>query len=228
MATIAGLLILTGCNSQADQAEEAKKAEEAQIPVPEIDLSQERKLSDKVEIGKTSLKEMEAIYGAAVEKSTIKSTFCKNLASDNGPYPEIEQHVAFIKMEPINGGKWEMAYPYNFTVEQEPELVGAQIMLKRGDLQEKIKANTLTMDDIKRVYGEPTRDLGQVIEYYDFKNKTVLQVFVQEGNQFNTMLTDYGVLYKNLPEDLKEHESIVKRLSREEAMKRKEAGNAGK
>ncbi|MCR8980807.1 hypothetical protein [Brevibacillus laterosporus] len=214
LAVIASLLLVTGCSG--NQSDTAPTEQAQDIKVNQIDLTAELKLTEQAVIGKTTLAQMEKTYGSAVEKKTIKSNFRTNLKSENGPNPEVEQEVAFIKINPVTGAKWNKAYPLYFTKTAEPALVAAQVMLKRGDLMKKLETEKqLTLEDVKKVYGAPTRDLGRVLEYYDFNNKAVLHVILTDNNQISTMLTHYGLLYADKPEDMIENENIIKRLSQE-------------
>ncbi|QOS99925.1 hypothetical protein JNUCC42_03995 [Brevibacterium sp. JNUCC-42] len=213
MAAMASLLLVTGCGGNQSDTTPTEQAQD--IKVNQVDLTAELKLTEKAVIGQTTLAQLEKTYGPAVEKKTIKSNFRSNLKAENGPNPEVEQEVAFIKINPITGAKWDKAYPLYFTKTADPTLVAAQVMLKRGDLMKKLEGGKLSIEDVKKVYGAPTRDLGRVLEYYDFKNKAVLHVIVTEDNQISTMLTHYGLLYADKPEDRIENENIIKRLSQE-------------
>lgn len=215
MAVLASLLLVTGCSGNQSNTTPTEQAQD--IKVNQIDLTAELKFTEQATIGKTTLAQMEKIYGPAVEKKTIKSNFRTNLKSENGPNPEVEQEVAFIKINPLTGAKWNKAYPLYFTKTANPTLVAAQVMLKRGDLMKNLETGKqLTLEDIKKVYGGPTRDLGRVLEYYDFKNKAVLHVILTDNNQISTMLTHYGLLYADKQEDMIENENIIKRLSQEQ------------
>ncbi|QDX94792.1 hypothetical protein EEL31_08145 [Brevibacillus laterosporus] len=213
MAAMASLLLVTGCGGNQSDTTPTEQAQD--IKVNQVDLTAELKLTEKAVIGQTTLAQLEKTYGPAVEKKTIKSNFRSNLKAENGPNPEVEQEVAFIKINPLTGAKWDKAYPLYFTKTADPTLVAAQVMLKRGDLMKKLEGGKLSIEDVKKVYGAPTRDLGRVLEYYDFKNKAVLHVIVTEDNQISTMLTHYGLLYADKPEDRIENENIIKRLSQE-------------
>lgn len=213
MAAMASLLLVTGCGGNQSDTTPTEQAQD--IKVNQVDLTAELKLTEQAVIGQTTLAQLEKTYGPAVEKKTIKSNFRSNLKAENGPNPEVEQEVAFIKINPITGAKWDKAYPLYFSKTADPTLVAAQVMLKRGDLMKKLEGGELRLEDVKKVYGAPTRDLGRVLEYYDFKNKAVLHVIVTENNQISTMLTHYGLLYADKPEDRIENENIIKRLSQE-------------
>ncbi|TPG82543.1 hypothetical protein EEL32_19090 [Brevibacillus laterosporus] len=213
MVAMASLLLVTGCGGNQSDTTPTEQAQD--IKVNQVDLTAELKLTEKAVIGQTTLAQLEKTYGPAVEKKTIKSNFRSNLKAENGPNPEVEQEVAFIKINPLTGAKWDKAYPLYFTKTADPTLVAAQVMLKRGDLMKKLEGGKLSIEDVKKVYGAPTRDLGRVLEYYDFKKKAVLHVIVTEDNQISTMLTHYGLLYADKPEDRIENENIIKRLSQE-------------
>ncbi|MGE5704745.1 MAG: hypothetical protein ACM32O_19620, partial [Clostridia bacterium] len=154
-----------------------------------------------------------------VKSGTYKSAFRKDLTKATSQ--PIDQWVGVFDIDLATGKKAVKQSLLFFTNDEKKVLVASQVVVNRGDLKKKYAEGTLTIDDVKKTYGEPTRSNESILEYYDFTNKIVMLAGKNDKGAIDFLVTKYDLLYANDPTDLKEHESIIKRLSEEEAAPKK-------
>lgn len=188
----------------------------APVQAGPIDLTPELTVNPTLVIGKTTYAELSKKYGAPISSKRVKTAFRKGLASGSGPFPQIEETVALFKLNPLSGKPLDTGFPLYFTADDKQVLVSAPVFLRRGGLLEKIKNGTLSFDDVKRVYGEPTRESKDGLEYYDFDHKAVMFVFKNSKGHLNAVVTKYDLLYAGDPADLQAHEQTIRRLSQQQ------------
>lgn len=178
-----------------------------------VDLTPELKLNPAMVLGKTTYTELEMRFGKAEDVKDHKTAFRMGLSNPQSKYPQVVNISAKFHINPLTGQKMNETFPYYFTKDDKKVLVAAQTVLRRGDLLVKEKNHTITLDDIKKVYGEPLRETPIGMEYYDFNHKIALQVIMRGKGKFAYMLTKYDVLYGDDTQDLQKHEEKIKELA---------------
>lgn len=174
-----------------------------------LDLTPELTVNQSIVIGKTTMGEMMKKYGTPKIRST-KSEFKTDIAKQGLNGPAIEELRAPFNVNPMTGEKSINTFPMYFTTDTKPVLVSTPILLNRGDLVQKAKAKTLTLGDIKNVYGIPTREAEDKLEYVDFDRKIHLIIKKSSGGSISARLTKYDLLYGKNQQDMKAYEQLVK------------------
>ncbi|MGD8191170.1 hypothetical protein ACQCN2_14420 [Brevibacillus ginsengisoli] len=216
------VLLLQGCSSSAQPNTQPAPAPAGQTSqaVPQsganqgtLDLTPELELNPSMKIGTTTYDELVAKFGKADEVKDHKTPFRTGLNNPQSKYPQIVNTAANFHINPLTGEKMDQAFPYFFTKDDKKVLVSSHIFLKRGDLLEKERDHTITLDDIKKVYGKPLRESPVSIEYYDFDHKIALDIMVAGKGKFGCMLTKYDLLYGSDTQDMQKHEEKIKELA---------------
>jgi hypothetical protein len=145
-----------------------------------------------------------------VKMATVASPFRTEMEEKKEKAPQIEEILASFHVNPLTGEPSRAAVPFFFTKGEKQVLVAAPIVLTRGDLLQKLKEKKITLEDVRRVYGEPAREIEGALEYYDYQHHISLLVFLDQQGNISTMLTKYDLLYGNNEKDMKLHEEIIK------------------
>ncbi len=214
-------LQLAGCSSSENPTAQAPAAQTGQPTAPQgqapadsqvnsIDLTRELTLHPSIVIGKTTLADMIKAYGKPVKLVNVKSNFRTEIIEKKENAPQIEQIMGQFKVNPLTGKPFDKPFPFYFTKGDKPVMVAAPVFLQRGDLLEKEKKGSVTLDDVKKVYGEPAREIEGALEYYDFQHNISLIVFTNKSGNIATLLTKYDVLYGSNTADLEAHEEVIK------------------
>jgi hypothetical protein len=213
-AALAALVFyqLQGCSSGSEQSAQPKPlpTQPAAQQAASIDLTPELNMYAKIAFGKTTLDEMVKQYGKPVKMATVASPFRTEMEEKKDKAPQIEEILASFKVNPLTGEPADAAVPFFFTKGKKQVLVAAPILLARGDLRQKLKEKKLTLEDVRRVYGEPAREIEGALEYYDFEHHISLLVFLDQQGNISTLLTKYDLLYGNKEKDMKLHEEVIK------------------
>lgn len=197
----------------------AKGGQAEQPPVDKeqpvrLNLMRELTVNPAMKIGTTTFDELVKKFGKPVQEKVVNTAFRTELTKKDSKLPQIPNITALFHVNPITGEKMEKTFPYNFTNDKKKILVTSQILLHRSDLFEKIKNKSISLDDVKRVYGKPTRESDTGLEYYDFDNNIVLLVTNKKG-KLTYQVTKYDLLYGSNTTDLQAHEETIQRLAKE-------------
>jgi hypothetical protein len=215
------VLQLQGCASSDSPSTQPPATQTGQTHTPQgqapanqqaasLDLTRELTLHPTIVIGKTTLAEMIKAYGKPVKLVNVKSNFRTEILEKKENAPQIEQIMGQFKVNPLTGKPFDKPFPFYFTKGDNPVLVAAPIFLMRGDLLEKERKGKVTLEDVKKVYGEPAREIEGALEYYDFDHHISLIVFTNKSGNVGTMLTKYDLLYGSNTQDMQTHEEIIK------------------
>jgi len=197
-------------HSQSGQTNTPQGKAPGQQEVPSLDLTSELTLHPSIVIGKTTMADMIQAYGKPLKLVHVKSNFRTDMLAKKEHAPQIEQIMGQFKVNPLTGKPFDKPFPFYFTKGNNPVLVAAPVFLKRGDLLEKERNGKVTLDDVKRVYGQPAREIEGALEYYDFSHDISLIVFTNKNGNIDTLLTKYDLLYGSNTRDLQTHEEIIK------------------
>lgn len=214
-------LQLAGCSSSENPTAQPPATQTGQPTAPQgqapadsqvnsIDLTRELTLHPSIVIGKTTLADMIKAYGKPVKLVNVKSNFRTEIIEKKENAPQIEQIMGQFKVNPLTGKPFDKPFPFYFTKGDKPVMVAAPVFLQRGDLLEKEKKGSVTLDDVKKVYGEPAREIEGALEYYDFQHNISLIVFTNKSGNIATLLTKYDLLYGSNTADLEAHEEVIK------------------
>lgn len=206
-------LQLQGCSSSQAPATQPPQSGTAVTPGQNqgpVDLTPELTINPSIVIGKTTMTDMIKKYGAPKMRST-KTEFKTDVEKQGFNGPSIEELRAPFKINPLTGEKSNDAYPMYFSTSEKPLLVSAPVFLTRGDIDEKAKNKTLTLEDIKKTYGTPTREAKNRLEYYDFERKIYLVIKKSSKGSISARVTKYDLLYGKNVEDMKAYEDLIKK-----------------
>lgn len=206
------LLVSTACQSGGTTNQQAEQTAQS------VDLTKELTINPNLVVGKTTYAELEKAYGKPAKAGTFQSPFRKKLTGGGANSQPIAEWAGVFNLDLETGKKGKKAIPLFFTQDKKM-LVASAVLLSRGDLAVKAKEGKLTLDDVKKVYGEPNRGNEQGLEYYDFANKIVLLVMKNDQGRIEAFVTKYALLYADNPTDLAEHEKIIQELGQEEKAK---------
>ncbi len=208
----------TGQSSSGQPANQTSTTTKPETPEPvkETSLVNELTINKSIVIGKTTLADISKTLGQPTKTYEELTGFRKGISTGGDNLPQIPELVAFFKVNPYSGKPIESEYPLFFTTGQNNLLVSATVPLVRGKLQEKQKKGTATFEDVKKEFGEPTRQTDQIMEYYDFPNRIMMIVKKFDGDIIGAQITKYDLLYEGDQADLEAHENIIKQLSKEE------------
>ncbi|GAA4701723.1 hypothetical protein [Brevibacillus fulvus] len=222
-ALACALLLAGGCanqNSPAATTTKGNQAAQAQQPdaaaakpaTETVDLSKELVMNPKLEIGKTTYADMIKAYGEPVSKKQVNSLFRYQLLEKGKDAPKLPELMATFKVNPFTGEASEQPYPFYFTTGDNAYLVAAPVYPLREGLAKKMVERTATLEDVKKIYGKPVREIDNAVEYYDFANKISLLVARNPQGNLIAMLTKYDLLYGSKVEDMKQNEEAMRYL----------------
>lgn len=178
-----------------------------------IDLTPELQLNPAMRIGTTTFAELEKKFGSAEEVKDHNTAFRTGLNNPSSKFPKIVNTSAKFHINPVTGEKMDQTFPYYFTKDDKKVLVQSQIILKRGDLVAKQKNHTVTLEDVKKAYGDPLRETPVGLEYYDFEHKIAIHVMMLKKGKLSCMLSRYDLLYGENIQDLQKHEEKIRELA---------------
>lgn len=210
MMTAGLLLVSTACQSGGSANQSAEQGVNA------VDLTKELTINPGLILGKTTFAEAQKAYGKPVKAGLYETPFRTGLANGGANSKPIAEYAGAFAIDPMTGKKAATPKLLFFTNDAKKTLVASEAALSRGDLAPKAKEGKLTLDDVKKVYGEPNRGSERGLEYYDFAHHIVLLVMKNDAGKVVSLVTKYDLLYADKPSDLEEHEKVIKELGEQE------------
>ncbi|MGO0061567.1 hypothetical protein ACTID9_16350 [Brevibacillus fluminis] len=201
------LLVAAGCQN-GDTA--------TSQPAPSVDLTKELTINPSLIVGKTTFADVEKAYGKPSKAGQYETPFRSNLANGGANSKPIAEYAGVFGVDVATGKKAAKPSLLFFTNDKNKTLVASRVVFSRDELVKKEKEGKLTLDDVKKVYGEPNRGNDNGLEYYDFAHHIVMLVMKNEEAKVEALITKYDLLYADNPSDLAEHEKVIKELGDEE------------